>query len=141
MFFEDIVIGERRDLGTHSFSAEEIMDFARRYDPQRFHTDPQTASETIFGGLIASGWHTVAVWMRMMVRDRLNAEAVAPAISPGFADLRWSEPCAPARRCASSAKSPASRIGSRGRPSGSSSAAMKHATRVARCSCNSPANF
>jgi acyl dehydratase len=95
MFFEDVVIGEKRDLGTHSFTAEEIMDFARRYDPQPFHTDLETAKDTIFRGLIASGWHTVAIWMRLMVRDRLDAPSPVPAISPGFADLRWLKPVRP----------------------------------------------
>ena len=72
-WFEDIVVGEEFPLGSHQFTAEEIIRFARLYDPQYFHIDPEAAKHSHFGGLIASGWHTVAVGHRRMV-DALSAE-------------------------------------------------------------------
>ena len=67
-FFEDIAVGERAELGRHTFTAEAIKAFARRYDPQAFHVDEAAAARSHFGALCASGWHTAAVWMRLMVR-------------------------------------------------------------------------
>ena len=63
LYWEDIEIGSRRALGDYTFTEEEIIRFGRKYDPQIFHVDPVAAKDTIFGGLIASGWHTAAVWM------------------------------------------------------------------------------
>jgi acyl dehydratase len=100
-FFEDIGIGITEDLGTHHFSAEEIVRFARAFDPQRFHVDPEAARESLFGGLCASGWHTAAGWMKRMSAHRAVAEQAArergetPARlgpSPGFKNLRWLKP-------------------------------------------------
>ncbi|MCG8563102.1 MAG: MaoC family dehydratase [Hyphomicrobiales bacterium] len=100
-YFEDFVIGETVELGSHAFTAEDIVSFAERFDPQRFHLDHDAAKETIFGGLCASGWHTAAVWMRLMVqyRQRTTAEIAAaggtPARlgpSPGFRELKWIKP-------------------------------------------------
>lgn len=101
IYFEDFVIGATIELGSHAFTAEEIISFAQRFDPQRFHLDHEAASETIFGGLCASGWHTAAVWMRMMVQYRQRTAAdIAGAggtparfgPSPGFRELRWLKP-------------------------------------------------
>lgn len=72
-WFEDIVVGERFPLGSHTFTAEEIVRFGKLYDPQYFHTDPEAAAHSHFGGLIASGWHTVSIGHRKMV-DALFAE-------------------------------------------------------------------
>ena len=100
-FFEEIEIGERWELGGHSFSAEEIKRFAEAYDPQPFHLDEQAAEKSHFGKLCASGWHTLAVWMRLNVGDwkrRIGERAAsgAPAArigpSPGFDDLQWLRP-------------------------------------------------
>jgi len=100
-YFEDIRLGERGDLGSHTFTAEEIKAFARQYDPQRFHLDEAAAARTHFGALCASGWHTTAVFMRHLVdAERREAEALrargeAPAQagpSPGIRDLRWPRP-------------------------------------------------
>lgn len=100
-YFEDLVIGAVVDLGSHVFSREEIVDFARRYDPQPFHLDEAAAAQSLFGGLSASGWHTTAIWVRHMVDSR-NREAELmrfrgerPARygpSPGFEQLRWLKP-------------------------------------------------
>jgi acyl dehydratase len=100
-FFEDIEIGERAELGSHIFTAEDIKRFARQYDPQPFHLDEDAAARSHFGGLCASGWHTAATWMRLMVehqvRDdaarRQRGEAVAElGPSPGFRELKWLKP-------------------------------------------------
>ena len=100
-FYEDIVIGKPIVFGSHTFMADEIKAFARRFDPQLFHVDEAAAARSHFGGLCASGWHTMAVWMRMMVeyRQRNAAEIAArgepvPILgpSPGFRELRWLKP-------------------------------------------------
>lgn len=100
-FFEDITIGEATEIGAHDFSAEEIKRFALAFDPQPFHTDETAAANSHFGGLCASGWHTLSVWMKLNVRSMQRiaherAAAGAPAAklgpSPGFDDLKWLKP-------------------------------------------------
>lgn len=73
-WFEDVALNQVYPLGSHTFTAEEIIAFGAAYDPQYFHTDPEAATQSHFGGLIASGWHTVAVGHRKMV-DALDLEA------------------------------------------------------------------
>ncbi|WEJ34415.1 MaoC family dehydratase [Devosia sp. SD17-2] len=73
-WFENIVIDEAFPLGSHTFTEDEIIAFAKLYDPQYFHIDPEAAKHSHFGGIIASGWHTVSVGHRRMV-DALDAEA------------------------------------------------------------------
>ncbi|HKS86570.1 MAG TPA: MaoC family dehydratase [Pseudolabrys sp.] len=100
-FFEDIVVGERVPVGRHTFKADEIKAFAARFDPQPFHVDEQAARNSHFGALVASGWHTAVVWMRLMVAQRRrmaesarrNGEPVA-AMGPalGFRELKWLKP-------------------------------------------------
>ncbi|HTO39405.1 MAG TPA: MaoC family dehydratase [Rhizomicrobium sp.] len=92
-WFEDIKIGARQELGSYIFTQDEIIAFARKYDPQVFHIDPEAAKQTMFGGLIASGWHTAAVWMKLAVAG-WGAENKA-GISPGFEDMRWLKPVRP----------------------------------------------
>lgn len=100
-FFEDIEVGWKRELGKHTFTAEEIKRFASRYDPQPFHIDEAEAAKSHFGALCASGWHTAAVCMRMIVdsakqlADSMAArgEKVAKTgPSPGYTDLKWLKP-------------------------------------------------
>lgn len=95
-YFEDYGVGDRFDLGTLSLSAEEIVEFARRYDPQPFHVDPEAAAESFYGGLIASGWHTTAVFMRRFV-DRVLVDTAARG-SPGVDEIRWRRPVRPGDR-------------------------------------------
>jgi acyl dehydratase len=99
-FFEDRVIGEIADLGQHTFGREEIIAFAREFDPQPFHLDEEAAKASLFGGLCASGWHTAAHFIRGVITTR-NAAAAAGAPgqrlaaygpSPGFRDLAWYKP-------------------------------------------------
>ncbi len=100
-FFEDIPVGARAETGAHTFSAEEIKRFATAFDPQAFHTDEAAAAKSHFGALCASGWHTLAVWMRLNVHSmgeevRKLSAAGAPVAkigpSPGFEDLKWLKP-------------------------------------------------
>jgi acyl dehydratase len=100
-FFEDLAIGDRLDLGSIDFTEQRIISFAHDFDPQFFHIDPIAAKTSIFGGLIASGWHTGANWMGQMVRNRTAAATSAMARgerparlgpSPGFQNLRWIKP-------------------------------------------------
>lgn len=95
------VVGTRQDFGTHTFTAEEIIAFARAYDPQPFHLDAESARASLFGGLCASGWHTGAIWMRKTCDfrasefARIEAEGgTAPVLgpSPGFKNMRWLKP-------------------------------------------------
>jgi acyl dehydratase len=90
IWWEDFEVGERSEMGCHTFSAEEIVAFAKQFDPQPFHTDPQAARASAFGGLIASGWHTCAVGMRLMV-DQYIGRTVSLG-SPGIEDIRWLKP-------------------------------------------------
>ncbi|MGO4173317.1 MaoC family dehydratase [Bosea sp. TAF32] len=97
-FFEELAIGSRHELGSFVFTADEIIAFARSFDPQPFHMDEAAARVSLFGRLAASGWHTAAVWMATMVshrRRQLAATTGRPARlgpSPGFRNLRWSKP-------------------------------------------------
>jgi acyl dehydratase len=100
-FFEDIELGQRRELGSFTFTAELIKTFARQFDPQRFHLDEEEGRKSLFGGLAASGWHVGSVCMKLLVADgqRQAREAAARGEtvavwgpSPGFRDLRWLKP-------------------------------------------------
>lgn len=93
--------GTRLSLGDVTFTAEDIIRFAQKFDPQPFHTDAEAARSFVFGGLCASGWHTCANWMKCFIRfwagemQRLKAEGSdTPKLgpSPGFVDLQWLKP-------------------------------------------------
>jgi acyl dehydratase len=92
-YFEDFAAGQVVELGSHAVSEAEILDFARRFDPQPFHVDPAAARESVFGGLIASGWHTGAMWMRLYVDSMLGNTSAQG--SPGIEELRWLAPVRP----------------------------------------------
>lgn len=100
-FFDDIAVGERRELGSFTFTAENIKTFARQFDPQRFHLDEEEGRNSLFGGLAASGWHVGSVCMRLLVEDgKRQAEAALQrgeevavwGPSPGFTELKWLKP-------------------------------------------------
>lgn len=91
--FEDLEIGHEFELGSYTVTEEEILEFGRRYDPQPFHTDPEAAGDSVFGGLIASGWLTAAIFMRLYYETVL-ADADGRG-SPGVEDLRWRAPVRP----------------------------------------------
>ena len=92
-YFEDFPDGLEVDLGEVSFSEDEIIHFARQFDPQPMHTDPDAARRSIYGGLIASGWHTVGAYMRLLV-DAVVADSASVG-SPGIDNLRWLKPVRP----------------------------------------------
>jgi acyl dehydratase len=100
-YFDDINVGDRMELGSHTFTADDIKSFAGQYDPQAFHLDEAAAAQSHFGALCASGWHTIAVWMRLRVlygrREDAERAARGEVIarlgpSPGFRELRWLRP-------------------------------------------------
>jgi acyl dehydratase len=93
-YFEDVQVGDSETFGSHTFTEEEIITFARRYDPQPFHTDREAARASIFGGLIASGWHTCAVMMRLAVEAGRARQNVTVG-SPGVDSCRWRKPVRP----------------------------------------------
>jgi acyl dehydratase len=95
-YFEDFKIGEVTEIGPVRVSEEEIVEFASRYDPQPFHIDPEAAKSSPFGGLIASGWHTTALFMGMFVRGILMDSASMG--SPGVEEIRWTAPVRPGDR-------------------------------------------
>ncbi len=92
-YFEDYVKGAVHCFGRYEVVEAEVIDFARRYDPQDFHTDPEAAARTPFGGIIASGWHTCGMMMRMYADHYLTK--VASLASPGLDKLRWIMPVRP----------------------------------------------
>ena len=92
-YFEDYVAGSVHEFGPIGVEAAEVIAFARRFDPQPFHVDPAAAQHTMFGGLIASGWHTASLMMRLCVDHYLSQ--VASLGSPGVDELRWLKPVRP----------------------------------------------
>ena len=93
MYFEDMEVGSVYELGAYTVTEEEILEFARKYDPQPFHIDEDAAQQSMFGGIIASGWHTASICMRLYVDAILN-KAVSMG-SPGVDQLRWKRPVRP----------------------------------------------
>jgi acyl dehydratase len=100
-YFEDVQVGEIWDVGHHTFTADEIKAFGRRFIPQPFHIDEAAAARSHFGALCASGWHTALAWMRLMVEYRRRMDdamrargepvaGIGPAL--GFRDLKWLKP-------------------------------------------------
>ena len=92
-FYEDIPVGEARSFGRRTVTAEEIVEFAEQFDPQPMHTDREAAAETMYGGLIASGWHTASLTMRMLVDEYLSETATVGG--KGVDELRWRRPVRP----------------------------------------------
>lgn len=92
-YFEDYPLGATMEYGPVSVSEAEIIAFARQFDPQSIHTDPEAAASGPFGGLIASGWHTAGLMMRVLVQHFLSP--VASIASPGIDELRWRAPVRP----------------------------------------------
>lgn len=92
-YFEDYVEGDVHRFGSIAVEADEIVTFGRRFDPQDFHSDPEAAKRTVFGGLIASGWHTAGLMMRLYVEHYLTH--VGSLASPGLDQLRWVKPVRP----------------------------------------------
>jgi acyl dehydratase len=103
-YFEDIETGTRAEFGSHTFTIEEMLWFAERYDRQPIHLDPEEAGKSLFGGIIASGWLTMAVFMKLFTayveetgeKMRAQGKPVVPiGPSPGLEDLKWLKPVKP----------------------------------------------
>ncbi len=94
IYFEDLEVGREADYGSYEVTREEVLDFARKYDPQPFHLSDGAAANTYFGRLAASGWHTCAMTRAVIVRH-LSREEQAGLGSPGVDELRWLKPVYP----------------------------------------------
>ena len=92
-YLEDYVEGDVHEFGPIVITEDEILRFGKQFDPQLFHTDPDGAKETVYGGLIASGWHTCSIFMRLFVDHYLAGRASLG--SPGVDELRWLKPVRP----------------------------------------------
>ncbi len=93
-YLEDMKIGQKSSFGSYRVTREEVIDFARKFDPQPFHLDDEAAAKTHFGRLSASGWHTASMTMAMLV-ENLTKEKQAGLGSPGLDELRWLKPVYP----------------------------------------------
>ena len=92
-YFEDYIEGDVHQFGSIAVEENELLSFAKRFDPQTMHTDPDAAKRGPFGGIIASGWHTASLMMRLYVEHYLTH--VASLASPGLDELRWIKPVRP----------------------------------------------
>jgi len=95
-YYEELSAGDVEQFGDYEVTREELLQFASQYDPQPIHTDPDAAAESMFGELIASGWHTAAMTMRLLVDHQLSGSGAMGAL--GVDSLRWPEPVRPGDR-------------------------------------------
>jgi len=93
-YFEDLVVGEESYFGSYEVTREEVIEFARKYDPQPFHLSDEEAAKTHFGRMAASGWHTCAMTMAVIARHVVDEEQAGLG-SPGVDELRWLKPVYP----------------------------------------------
>jgi acyl dehydratase len=94
IYFEDVEVGRETEFGRYEVTREEVLEFARKYDPQPFHLSDEAAAKTHFGRLAASGWHTCAMTMAVIAR-KVVGEEQAGLGSPGVDELRWLKPVYP----------------------------------------------
>jgi acyl dehydratase len=94
IYFEDLVVGTETEFGSYEVTRDEILDFARKYDPQPFHLSDEEAAKTHFGRLAASGWHTCAMTMAVIARYAVGHQQAGLG-SPGIDELRWRKPVYP----------------------------------------------
>ncbi|PCI62434.1 MAG: dehydratase [Kordiimonadales bacterium] len=94
IYYEDLMIGQASTFGAYEVTREEVIEFASKYDPQPFHLDDDAAEKSVFGALCASGWHTCAMMMRMLV-DSLTEQKMASLGSPGIDNISWRRPVFP----------------------------------------------
>ena len=94
IYFEDLEVGGETDYGSYEVTRDEVLEFARKYDPQPFHLSDDAAAKTYFGRLAASGWHTCAMTMAVLVRHMGQAPQAGLG-SPGVDELRWLKPVYP----------------------------------------------
>src|SRR5688500_9751092 len=103
LYFEDLEVGAESYFGSYDVTREEVLEFARKYDPQPFHLSDEAAAKTHFGRIAASGWHTCAMTMSVIVQ-RLSEDRQAGLGSPGVDELRWLKPVYPGDRLTVSGK-------------------------------------
>lgn len=94
IYFEDLEVGAETYFGSYAVTREEVLEFARKYDPQPFHLSDEAAAQTHFGRIAASGWHTAAMTMAVVARHAVAARQAGLG-SPGIDDLRWKKPVYP----------------------------------------------
>lgn len=94
IYYEDLEIGAKQSFGSYEVTREEVLEFASKYDPQAFHLDDEAAAKTHFGRVSASGWHTCAMTMAMMVENMKNVKQAGLG-SPGVDQLMWKKPVYP----------------------------------------------
>jgi len=94
VFYEDLEIGKQETFGSYEVTKEEVIEFATKYDPQPFHMDEEMAKSSVFGSLCASGWHTCAMTMRILV-DYMSTQGFAGMGSPGVDGIKWKQPVLP----------------------------------------------
>ncbi len=94
VFYEDLELGKQETFGSYRVTKEEVIEFASKYDPQPFHMDEEMAKQSVFGGLCASGWHTCAMTMRVLV-DHMKEQGFAGMGSPGVDGIKWKQPVFP----------------------------------------------
>jgi acyl dehydratase len=94
LYYEDLEVGAKSSFGRYDVTREEVLEFARKYDPQPFHLDDEAAAKTHFGRVSASGWHTCAMTMAMMVENMKNSRQAGLG-SPGVDQLMWKKPVYP----------------------------------------------
>ncbi len=92
LYFNDLYVGQKFVSGTHQLDAEQVQKYAREFDPQPFHTDPEAAKNTFFKGLVASGWHTASITMRLMTESGLT---IAGGIIGAGVEVSWPKPTPP----------------------------------------------
>lgn len=97
IYFEDLEVGAQTDFGSYDVTREEVLEFARKYDPQPFHLSDEAAAKTHFGRIAASGWHTAAMTMAVIARHVVKEEQAGLG-SPGIDELRWLKPVYPGDR-------------------------------------------
>ncbi|WP_299237456.1 MaoC family dehydratase [Natronomonas sp.] len=96
LYFEDLDVGDQYEAGAYTIDADEIVSFAEQFDPQPFHTDPEAAADSMFGGLVASGLHTLSLSVRLFVTGFVNAGPELRNMGGlGMDDLQWHEPVRP----------------------------------------------
>lgn len=93
LYFEDLELNQKFELGSYKITKEEIIRFAEEFDAQPFHVDEEKAKSSIFGSIIASGWHTNAIYMKLFVKEMMSkAQGMG---SPGLEELKWKKPVYP----------------------------------------------
>jgi acyl dehydratase len=94
IYFEDLEVGDETQFGSYDVTREEVLEFARKYDPQPFHLSDEEAAKTHFGRVAASGWHTCAMTMAVIARYVVHHQQAGLG-SPGVDELRWKKPVYP----------------------------------------------